>query len=227
MDQNQTNQPVNIKRPKSSGFGAWHIIFGLGFFAFGMLGFVSGVAYNANQQAQENEAALRAAVDEKQQLEQQLKEIALKDDLSQPDQDAKQDVAEKKTEETIKPTTPSPVKPEAKPPSYKPKDHHQKNHVKVTQTQPVVTASNVAFTIRLPKAYGTDGYCKVLVKHQNTGARAIERQVPLNGTNRCSITLPRSDLKPASHKDWQAYVSFEDYSTKTYGSWADQKIFRL
>lgn len=48
MDQNQTNQPVNIKRPKSSGFGAKHMMFGLSVFAFGMLGFVSGVAYNAN-----------------------------------------------------------------------------------------------------------------------------------------------------------------------------------
>lgn len=221
MDQKQANEELNTKKRRLPKVGGKHIMIGAGVLAIGAIGFVGGVAYNANQQARENEAALRAAVDETEQLKQKLKEIDSQEDAETQDVD---DQAAVKTEDPAKLATPA--KPPTKPVQKPKTDTHKKHQVSITQAQPAVSAGSVTFTVQLPKSYGSNGYCKVLVKRDGDGAHAIERQAPLNNTSSCSITVSRSDLQPGI-TNWQSYVSFEDYSTKTYSGWQDRKTFTL
>lgn len=233
MDENQQSQNETTEKPASKKsplrrLKPQHGIIAGAALVIGVVGFLGGSAYTARQQAARTEAELRAVTNEKDELQQKLK-VAKEQSEDQANQnsDTTGDVAAPKPEQTAQPTTlqKTPIKKPAQKP-HTDKEKHAKNHVSISQAQPVVSAGSVTFTVQLPRAYGSNGYCKVLVKRDGDGAHAIERQVGLTGASSCSITVPRSDLA-AGVTHWQAYASFEDYDSQSYSGWQDRKTFTL
>lgn len=216
---------VDAPQKKRGAFRKQHALVGLAVILFSALSFTGGAAYTARQQAQKHEAALRTVTDEKEQLEQKLKEFDLEDDATKEPTD--QDEAAAQTDAPAPaPTTTQQTQTKQKEPTTYEKKEPAKNQVQISQAQPAVSGSHVTFTVYLPKTYGTNGYCKVLMKRDGDGAYWTERQVALNGTNTCVIAVPRSELEP-SVTNWQAYVLFKDHDTYDYSNWADRKTFTL